>query len=533
VTAAEFVKHYDNPAAAAAARRHYCWLAAHAKPLRQPVLRSVAGARVGFEYISGRHAETRDLPRLAALLGDAHGAAWESDLRNAHLDTPHALRDGGSLGDFQTSRRAALDRRLEQGYLPSIAALRAMLTLLEKPAGEPAAFYKDSNPRTFLLTGNGTIFTIDTDDLTLAPFGYDLAKLVATLTMTYGEIHPACIERALQIYNRAAAQHDARLGTTTLERLEEFLALHEVLNAPYAGRNGYRYLPPPHPAPRNQRTRPAPRRARRPDRGIMTARIAIIGMGHVGKAMHSLLCQQAEIVTYDAAWAVDYPARELAACDAGIICVDTPTGDGGACDATHVRDAVERLPAGAVLIKSTIPPGTTDLLASTTGKQVCFSPEYVGESTHHPFWPGGDRDVPFMILGGGPPARRQFIDLLQPVLGPARTYFQCAAIEAEIIEYMENAYLATKVTFVSEFRRICEAFGADWHTVREGLAARPPDRAHPHCRVRQRTRIQRQMPAQRPRRYHPSCHRRWIPSPLPHRSALQQPAIPEPGSLRD
>jgi UDP-N-acetyl-D-mannosaminuronate dehydrogenase len=56
----------------------------------------------------------------------------------------------------------------------------------------------------------------------------------------------------------------------------------------------------------------------------MTARIAIIGMGHVGKAIHSLLCQHAEIVTYDAAWAVDYPARELAACDAGIICVDTP-----------------------------------------------------------------------------------------------------------------------------------------------------------------------------------------------------------------
>lgn len=248
MTAAVFVKHYDSPAAAAAAGRHYCWLAAHAKPLRQPVLRSVAGARAGFEVISGRHAQTRDLPRLAALLGDAHGAAWESDLRNAHLGTPHPLRGGGSLGDFQTSRRAALDRRLEQGYLPGPAALRAMLALLECPAGEPAAFYKDSNPRNFLLTSDGTIFTVDTDDLTLAPLGYDLAKLVATLTMTYGEIHPACIETALQIYNRTAAQHDTRLGTTTRERLEEFLALHEVLNAPYAGRNGYRYLPPAHPA---------------------------------------------------------------------------------------------------------------------------------------------------------------------------------------------------------------------------------------------------------------------------------------------
>jgi hypothetical protein len=241
MTAAEFVKHYDNPAAAAAACRHYLWLAACAWPLRQPGLHTVTGASIRFEHINGRHAETHDLPRLAALLGDAHGAAWESDLRNARLDTPHALLDGNSIGDFLTSRRTALHRRLEQGYLPDIAALRAMLTLLEKPIGGPAAFYKDSNPRNFLVTGDGTIFAVDTDDLTLAPFGYDLAKLLATLTMTYGDIRAAGIETALQIYNRAAARHDARLGATTRELLDVFLALHEVLNAPYAGRNGYRY----------------------------------------------------------------------------------------------------------------------------------------------------------------------------------------------------------------------------------------------------------------------------------------------------
>ncbi len=109
-----------------------------------------------------------------------------------------------------------------------------------------------------------------------------------------------------------------------------------------------------------------------------------------------------------------------------------------------------------MLLKSTVPPGTTDLLTSVTGKQICFSPEYVGESScHHPFWPAGVRDLPFVILGGEPPVRRQFIDMLQPVLGPAKVYSQCTAREAEIIKYMENAYLATKVSFVNEFRRIC------------------------------------------------------------------------------
>jgi UDPglucose 6-dehydrogenase len=207
---------------------------------------------------------------------------------------------------------------------------------------------------------------------------------------------------------------------------------------------------------------------------MMSARIAIIGIGHVGRAMRDLFSQHAEIVTFDASGSEDYPAAELAACDAGIICVDTPMDDDGACDTSHVRDAVGRLPIDRVLLKSTVPPGTTDLLVSTLGKQICFSPEYVGESSyHHPFWPGGTRDVPFMVLGGELAVRRWFIELFQPVLGPAKVYFQCSAREAEIIKYMENAYLATKVSFVNEFRRICETFDADWHTVREGWLLDP------------------------------------------------------------
>lgn len=207
----------------------------------------------------------------------------------------------------------------------------------------------------------------------------------------------------------------------------------------------------------------------------MTAtRIAIIGMGHVGKTIHDLFRHHAAVVTYDAAGREDYPSRELAACDAGIICVDTPMGERGACDTSHVHDAVERLPVSRVLLKSTVPPGTTDLLSDITGKQICFSPEYAGESNYqHAYWPNGATDVPFVILGGDRPVRRWFIELFQQVLGPAKVYFQCSAIEAEIIKYMENAYLATKVSFVNEFRMICETFGADWHTVREGWLLDP------------------------------------------------------------
>ncbi|MEU1819945.1 phosphotransferase [Streptomyces abikoensis] len=245
MTTAHFTKYYGAPGQAIGAARHYGWLAAHAQPLQQPALITAGPASLTFERIEGRHAEPQDLPRIASMLGDAHGAAWTSDLHQASLATPHACRDDTwSLNGYVSCREAALRKRLEQGHLPDASILDVLLTLVEETAQGPAAFYKDSNPRNFLITASGTVFTIDTDDLTLAPFGYDLAKLITTLIMTYGSIEPPSIDQALDRYNEAAARHDARLGTTDLQHLHAFVTLHIHLTAPYAGRNGYRFNVP-------------------------------------------------------------------------------------------------------------------------------------------------------------------------------------------------------------------------------------------------------------------------------------------------
>ncbi|MGX1134968.1 hypothetical protein RKD49_007158 [Streptomyces glaucescens] len=243
----QFTKHYETPGRVASAARHHAWLAEHARPLRLPALTVVGPTSLTYEWIDGRPARTEDLSALAGLLGDAHGAAWTTDLRPAALNRPHRFRDGIAFGDYIGPRQAALRRRLEQGYLPDRAALHALLTLLEKTAEGPTAFYKDSNPRNFIITEADEIYTVDTDDLTLAPMGYDLAKLIASLVLTYGPLPAPAIDSALRAYNEAAVRHDPRLGITDRERLDDFFALHAVLTAPYAGRNGYRYSWSPRP----------------------------------------------------------------------------------------------------------------------------------------------------------------------------------------------------------------------------------------------------------------------------------------------
>jgi hypothetical protein len=60
----------------------------------------------------------------------------------------------------------------------------------------------------------------------------------------------AALNAALFTYNGAAACYGARLGATERGRLDDFLALHAVLTAPYVGRKGYHYSWPLRPHPR-------------------------------------------------------------------------------------------------------------------------------------------------------------------------------------------------------------------------------------------------------------------------------------------
>jgi UDPglucose 6-dehydrogenase len=191
--------------------------------------------------------------------------------------------------------------------------------------------------------------------------------------------------------------------------------------------------------------------------------------------MRSFLGQNnGEIVCYDEALDDRYPEDDLAKCDFVAVCVDTPMLPDGTCDTSKVESAVRRVPNQLLLLKSTVAPTTTDRLVALTDKQICFSPEFIGEPTYSdPGLPSRVEDMTYVILGGVPATRQRFAELLVPVLGPSRTYFQCSALEAEIIKYMENSFLATKVSFVNEFFEICKAFDADWHTVREGWLLDP------------------------------------------------------------
>lgn len=208
----------------------------------------------------------------------------------------------------------------------------------------------------------------------------------------------------------------------------------------------------------------------------MENKIAVIGLGYVGNRLFNFFESQGfQTYSYDINGSGNLKSIEelnKKNVDFALICVPTPMTEGGECDTSIVEDCIKKINANTIVIRSTVVPGTTDRLEKETGKDLIFMPEYFGETKNHLLNSMDNRD--FFIIGGRKEVRKKLIDLLKNIFDSKNIKFHLVdSITAEIIKYMENSYLATKVLFCEEFYRICESFGVDYYQVREGWLLDP------------------------------------------------------------
>lgn len=217
MSAAAYVKNYASPDLAESARAHHDWLLRLDAPVRVPQLREVTGTRMTLEHLEGRHPRPDDLPVVAAALGALHTVANIRYLHAGRLDRPFEATPRLTIGDFTSPRASVLPQDFEID-------------------GLPCALYKDSNIRNFIV-GDDHVGIIDFDDLTLAPFGYDLAKLVVSTAMTHGHVSRALIENALDCYNSETTRIPN--AYCDLGRLQLYADIHHRRTSRYLGRHGY------------------------------------------------------------------------------------------------------------------------------------------------------------------------------------------------------------------------------------------------------------------------------------------------------
>ncbi|MSQ69005.1 MAG: UDP-glucose/GDP-mannose dehydrogenase family protein [Gammaproteobacteria bacterium] len=161
------------------------------------------------------------------------------------------------------------------------------------------------------------------------------------------------------------------------------------------------------------------------------------------------------------------------------IAVGTPSrrGDGFA-DLSYVYEAARQL-AGhlrgytVIVDKSTVPVGTARNVARLireTNPEADFdmasNPEFLREGAALSDFMRPDR----VVIGvESPRAEKRLRELYRPLNLIEAPILVTDLESAELIKYAANAFLATKISFINEISTLCEAVGADVHSVAKGM----------------------------------------------------------------
>jgi len=202
-------------------------------------------------------------------------------------------------------------------------------------------------------------------------------------------------------------------------------------------------------------------------------RIGVVGQGYVGTAVKTVFEKHYKTNTFDLNGNCSCKTlHELVNnSDVVFVCVPTPMKKDGGCDTSIVESVVNDInetvnsnqDGKIVAIKSTIPPGTTNRLNKECEYiSVIFNPEFLTEANFIDDFKNQNR----IIIGGERPSTTKLRQVYSLVF-PDATIVKTGSKTAEMVKYMTNTFLTTKVSFANEMKMICDELKIDYDKVVE------------------------------------------------------------------
>ena len=203
-------------------------------------------------------------------------------------------------------------------------------------------------------------------------------------------------------------------------------------------------------------------------------KIGIIGQGFVGSAIREGLKNFYTVMTYDIDSDKCNSTHEDVCTRSDIIfvCLPTPMRSTGECDTRILESAIEKIEDVCnrsnnssnpiLVIKSTVPPGTTSRIDKESSLDVCFSPEFLTEANSFNDFKNQTR----IIIGGPRPATGKIKQMFRKAF-PEIPIIKTGSDTAETVKYFTNCFLATKVIFANEMYDICNSVNVDFDKVTE------------------------------------------------------------------
>ena len=199
-------------------------------------------------------------------------------------------------------------------------------------------------------------------------------------------------------------------------------------------------------------------------------KIGVVGQGYVGTAVKTAFEKHYKTFTFDLNGNCNCESILDLVDESDIIfvCVPTPMKKDGSCDVSIVESVIDEIEGvdisgKIVVIKSTVPPGTTERLNQKCENiQVIFNPEFLTEANYIEDFKNQNR----IILGGVRPATTKVKQVYSKVL-PKTKVIKTGSTHAEMVKYMTNTFLATKVSFANEMKQVCDKLDIDYDKVVE------------------------------------------------------------------
>ncbi len=206
--------------------------------------------------------------------------------------------------------------------------------------------------------------------------------------------------------------------------------------------------------------------------------IGVIGCGYVGTAVATGLQSVAEVREYDKYKDTESLYSVVNNSDILFMCLPTPMEEDGACNTSIIETVAGEIDRAAetrkiIVLKSTVPPGTTQHLANQwTNHGWLFSPEFLTERNFIGDFLNQDR----VFLGFTKQLAHKEVEkvesLFEDFTGTQKTKADirfCESHEAEMLKYVTNCFLATKVMFFNEMREIADELDINYERVIELL----------------------------------------------------------------
>ncbi len=167
--------------------------------------------------------------------------------------------------------------------------------------------------------------------------------------------------------------------------------------------------------------------------------------------------------------------KHIQKADVIFICVGTPPDNNGKPDVSYVNRAIDTLlphlrAQQTLVMKSTVPIGTNERIyerLTMEGKnvRVVSNPEFLREGSAI-----FDSLYPDRIVVGLRDDDDRSLSVMQTLYARIHAPYVVTSLSgAEMIKYAANAFLATKISFINEMARLCEAYGVDVAHVAKGI----------------------------------------------------------------